>query len=69
MVGEVSPSLPRELAFLLYMTYSGLSALVAGSAIYLIIRRRSLRDLNCPNVLPDSQVFPKFLEGLLHYCE
>ena len=69
MVGEVSPSLPRELAFLFHMTYSGFSALVAGSAIYLIIRRQSLQDLNCLTIFPDSQGFPKFLGGLLHDCE
>ena len=68
VVREFSPSLPHELASLSHPTYSGLSALATGSDIYLLIRRRSLWTLGRPKVLPDSQGFPKFPEGLLHDC-
>ena len=69
---------------LYHTTYSGVSALVAGSDIlrdllsdivfgYLTVRpivwQRFFRALASPKVLPDSQGFPKFSEGLLWDCE
>ena len=46
-----------------------LSALVAGSTIYPLIRRRSLQALDHPKVLPDNRGFPKFSEVLLQDWE
>ena len=47
----------------------GFSALVDGSDIYPLIRRRSLQALDHPKVLPDYRGFPKFSEVLICDCE
>ena len=69
MVGKFSPLLPRKMASLFNLTYSGFYDLVDGSDIYPLIRRRSLRALDRPKVLFESWGFPKCSEGLLRNCE
>ena len=69
VVGEFSPSLPRELASLFCLKYLGFSALVSGSDLYPLIGRRSLRAMGCLKVLPDSWGFWNFLYEILRNCE